>query len=154
MKKKIFLWILVLSWMGLIFYFSSRNSEESTNQSRAIINKTNIIEKYEKDKTPEEKEQILSSVDAKFRKVAHASVFLVLGVLVCFLVKEYTLDIKKILIISAIICFLYACSDEVHQLYVVGRSGQVSDVIIDNIGALVGYIIFYLSGKKIWKKSN
>ena len=154
MKKKIFLWILVLSWMGLIFYFSSRNSEQSTNQSRAIINKTNIIEKYEKDKTPAEKEEIMSKVDTAFRKVAHASVFLVLSVLVCFLVKEYTLNIKKILIISAIICFLYACSDEIHQLYVIGRSGEVKDVLIDNIGALIGYIIFYLSGKKIWKKSN
>ena len=41
--KKILLWILVISWMCLIFYFSHQDSVESTNQSRGFIDKTNII---------------------------------------------------------------------------------------------------------------
>ena len=151
--KKIIIWILVLAWMGVIFYFSSMDSTTSTNKSRGIITSTKIIEKYESDKTPEESEELLESTDVVFRKIAHACEFLVLGILVCFLIKEYTLDIKKILIIAAIICFLYACSDEIHQIYVPGRSCEIRDIIIDNKGALVGYVIFYVSGLKIWKKA-
>jgi len=149
--KRILLWILVISWMCLIFYFSAQNSRESTNQSRGVVDKINIIEKYDY-KTDIEKEQIMISIDAKIRKVAHASVFLVLGVLVCFLIKEFTLDIKKILVICFIICITYAIGDEIHQLYVPGRSGEFKDVIIDTIGLLTGEMIFYLSGIKIWKK--
>ncbi len=149
--KKVLLWILVFSGMGLIFYFSAQDSVESTKQSRSVINKTNIIEKYN-DKTDSEKEQIMINIDAKVRKLAHALVFLVLGVLVCFLIKEYTLDIKKILFICFIICLLYACSDELHQIYVPGRSGEITDIIIDSFGLLIGEAIFYLSGIKIWKR--
>ena len=33
---------------------------------------------------------------------------------------------------------LYAISDEVHQLFVPGRGGQVKDIVIDSAGAIVG----------------
>ena len=33
---------------------------------------------------------------------------------------------------------LYAATDEVHQLFVPGRSGQVSDVLLDSAGAIAG----------------
>ena len=32
----------------------------------------------------------------------------------------------------------YAASDEFHQLFVEGRAGRVSDVLIDSAGALAG----------------
>lgn len=150
--KRILLWLLVIVWMCLIFYFSSENSTESTNKSRGIINSTNIVEKYES--TNEGKERLLEALDVYFRKFAHGSVYLVLAVLVCFLIKDYTLDIKKILLISFIVCFIYSCSDEIHQLYVPGRSGEIRDIIIDNIGSIIGLLIFYLSGLKIWRKSK
>ncbi|MBQ3466792.1 MAG: VanZ family protein, partial [Oscillospiraceae bacterium] len=35
-------------------------------------------------------------------------------------------------------CFLYACSDEFHQLFVPGRAGMFSDVLIDTVGVLFG----------------
>lgn len=38
------------------------------------------------------------------------------------------------------ICILYAISDEVHQLFVPGRGGQVRDVIIDSAGAIAGIL--------------
>ena len=153
MIKKIFLWILVIAWMGIIFYFSAANSEKSTKQSRAIIERANIVEVYDKN-TPQEKEEIIERVDRVLRKAAHASVFLVLSILVCFLIKEYTLNIKTILIISIIVCFLYSCSDELHQLYVPGRSGEVMDVLIDNIGASIGYFMFYRTGVNIWNREK
>jgi len=35
-------------------------------------------------------------------------------------------------------CSLYAVTDEIHQLFVPGRSGELRDVMIDSIAALVG----------------
>ncbi len=148
MGKKIFLWILVIAWMGLIFYFSAQNAQKSTIQSRGLINKTNLIDH---NTTEIEKEVKISKLDTIIRKIAHAGVFLVLGVLVCFLLKEYTIDIRKILVFSFIICILYACSDEFHQLYVYGRSGEIKDVLIDSFGLCIGLLIFYLSGLRIWR---
>ena len=44
-------------------------------------------------------------------------------------------------IISIVVCFVYACTDEFHQLFVDGRAGLFSDVIIDTIGATISFII-------------
>ena len=38
MKKRIILWIFVILWMGVIFTFSSFNSNDSSKQSKGIIN--------------------------------------------------------------------------------------------------------------------
>lgn len=42
--------------------------------------------------------------------------------------------------LSLLICALYACSDEIHQLMVPGRSGQISDVLLDTAGSLCGIL--------------
>ena len=42
------------------------------------------------------------------------------------------------------ICVLYAISDEVHQLFVPGRSGQFKDVFLDSGGAIVGAALYRL----------
>ena len=34
--------------------------------------------------------------------------------------------------------FIFACTDEIHQLFVPGRSGRIGDVLIDSRGAVVG----------------
>ncbi len=139
MKKKIFLWLLVILWMGLIFYFSSKDSIESTNQSQGIINKTNIVEISKS----ENKEETLESMDRVLRKVAHTIEYFVLAVLVCLALKEYDLNVFNIVLIAFIMCFIYSCTDELHQIYVPGRSGEIKDIFIDNIGCTVAYIIFY-----------
>ena len=35
----------------------------------------------------------------------------------------------------------YAATDEFHQLFVPGRSGQISDVILDSAGAALGVLL-------------
>ena len=148
--KKIILWILVISWMGVIFCLSNDNAVESTNKSRAIINNTKIIEKY--DVSENEKEIIITNADNQLRKAAHSIVFCVLGFIVCFLLKEYNLKFVKIAIYCLLICFLYSISDECHQLFIDGRSAELSDIILDNIGSIIGIIMFYLFGYKKWNK--
>ena len=59
------------------------------------------------------------------------------------LLKEYNLINKRGIIISICFVLLYACSDEVHQLFVPDRSGEVLDVLLDTIGGSLGVYILY-----------
>ena len=44
---------------------------------------------------------------------------------------------------------LYAISDEIHQLFVVGRSGSPKDVLIDSIGVFLFYAVRRVLRKRI-----
>ena len=50
----------------------------------------------------------------------------------------------------SLICFLYACSDEIHQSFISGRDGNFLDVIIDSIGYLFGIFLYF--GGHLWIK--
>ena len=144
--KKIILWILVIIWMVVIFYFSSQNAIESTNNSRAIINSAKIIDKYQT--TENKKEEMIEKADLYFREFAHACEFLILSIFICLLLKNYNLKSKKILIISILICLIYSCIDEFHQLFVHGRSFELKDILLDNIGSVIGNTIFYIFNRR------
>lgn len=48
------------------------------------------------------------------------------------------------LLISLMITFLYACSDEIHQLFVPTREGHMRDVMIDSVGMGIAYLAIKL----------
>ena len=48
---------------------------------------------------------------------------------------------------------LYASTDEIHQLFVPGRSGMVRDVFIDSIGGIIGVGITFIYENIKKKKS-
>ena len=43
-----------------------------------------------------------------------------------------------------VFCFIYACTDEFHQLFIAGRSGEFMDVMIDTMGVLNGALLALL----------
>ncbi len=132
--KKYLSILLVILWMSFIFIMSSYDSNESSQQSGLIVGIiTNIFNISNTD--------ILSHI---IRKLAHFTEYFILGILVINMLKYLS---NKYLIISIIICILYAISDEIHQLYVPGRSCQITDILIDSIGSILGISIF----KKITK---
>ena len=51
-----------------------------------------------------------------------------------------------------LICFLYSISDEIHQMFIDGRSSEKFDVLIDTIGSSFGVFINYTLKRKISKK--
>lgn len=74
--------------------------------------------------------------DFVLRKIAHISEFFILAVLFYRALKSNKIFSNPILW-SAIFSILYAVSDEIHQLFVIGRAGKAEDVIIDGIGVLI-----------------
>ncbi len=88
------------------------------------------------------------------RKAAHICAYFVLGILLFNLLKEYGLAAKKMIFISIAIAMLYACTDEIHQMFVPGRSGEVRDVLIDTAGAAAGVVVYAALSSRFYKKSE
>ena len=147
--KKIIKLILVILWMLLIFSFSNQKAEDSSKLSDGIIVKVaNVF--VDKALSKEKQEEILEKYTTIVRKTAHFVIYLILGILVINLFIEY--DIKHLILISLLVCILYSVSDEFHQLFIDGRSGEIRDIIIDTIGSLTGIISYYIIRRKIVKK--
>lgn len=148
---KTILILIVLAIFAIIFAFSNQNSEQSTNVSRKITEKLtqNIewVQKLEKN----EREEALLNIEGIIRKMAHFSIYLLLGVTIMSLMLIYHMKLRDKILASFSFGFFYAIFDEVHQLFISGRSGKASDVLIDSCGVLVGIgIVLFI--RVIFKK--
>lgn len=132
-KRKIIYWILLIVWMIGIFIMSNQPASISDSQSEGVI-----------------KVLLSIGIDANsifgqlanfiVRKCAHFLEYMVLAILYFNVAKLYFN--KKILFISTILfVFVYACSDEFHQLFVPGREGAIRDVLIDTFGGITTLLI-------------
>jgi VanZ family protein len=74
-------------------------------------------------------------------KVFHLGVYAVLGYLVARALGYYRRARRFVMVLSAIICFLYALSDEFHQSFVPDRTPSFMDVTADTVGSLIGFFI-------------
>lgn len=147
-KKIIILRIILIILLVIVFInifgFSSQNSEQSGNLSRTITLKITQNIKTIQNLENGQKEQTLNIIETVIRKVAHFSEYTIVGILLMSLISTYNLRQKNRFLISIGIGFLYACSDEFHQLFVPGRSAQFTDVLIDTAGVCMGCFIIYL----------
>ena len=148
--KKLFKIILVIFWMVLIFSFSMDQGEASTGKSNSIID---FVSEFilRREISYEEREMIREKYVIPVRKGAHFMIYFLLGFSFLSLLKEYSLINRKGIYYSILFVLLYACSDEIHQLFVSGRSGEVIDVLIDTIGGSLGIFslyYYYLRRKK------
>jgi len=157
MKKNILRIILILLLFGtfyLIFNFSSQNSEESGGKSRQI---TEVVTKNVKDiqdLSKREKIKVLYRIESIIRKIAHFSIYSFVGILVMAFLSTYNISENKRIIFSLLIGVLYASTDEFHQRFVPGRSGELTDIFLDSLGVLFGCLIILLILKIIDKNQN
>lgn len=141
MIKKVILWILVICCMLTIFGFSSQVAEESKKTSSKVITKVVETIDVKKELTKPQKEKITEDLTFVVRKGAHFSIYALLGIFIFLLSAEYNFSMKKCIAVAITASFAYACSDEFHQTFVSGRSGELRDIMIDTAGAAVGCLI-------------
>ena len=129
--KRIIYTTLLVIWMIIIFMFSSENGIASKNRSdnfaKSTVNITSKINKI----NAKDKERMVNKIKVVVRKVAHFTLYFVLGALVYLTFSSYGIN-KNIIIYSIGFCMLYALSDEIHQIYTKDRSFQVLDIL--NLG--------------------
>lgn len=160
MAKKIILWFAVILWMAVIFSFSAQPAVESDELSMGIaqkifefINGLKDIPVFAWIGT----DKIIVAIGIAnhyVRKTAHFMIYAILAVLVYNLMASYGIKRSKIVLFAAIVCLAYAVSDEIHQVYVPGRAGQIKDVLIDFSGsALALGTIYLLFGRRVKYKT-
>jgi len=136
--------ILTVIWCGVIFSLSCENADDSTQTSGRVIKFlcNTFISDFE-DKPEEERQEIMDSMSFVVRKCAHFSAYAILGGLAfmtyCFIRRR---RIRALCSVGT--GFLYACSDELHQYFVPGRSCEFRDILIDTSGALLSTLILLL----------
>ena len=126
------------------FCISNQQATQSKKVSSGVIKTVVKAFDFNDSLSEEELTNISEKLTFVVRKGAHFSAYALLGLLIAMLLKEYNILKAKQFILSVGITFLYACSDEIHQIFVKGRSGEVRDVIIDTCGAIFGVLILKL----------
>ena len=148
---RIILIMLLLCTFFIIFGFSSQNGEQSGGISRKISETILKVSSNYNKLEEEEKEIVLYRTESIIRKIAHFSIYTVVGFLLMGLLSTYKLRDKWRMIITIVIGILYAISDEFHQSFSPGRSPKVTDVYIDTLGIIVGALLVILI-RMIYKK--
>lgn len=138
--------LCVIVFVGFIFWNSSKPAEDSDGYSLKIagmILKT-FVSGYDK-MLPIQQEEMLTNVNNLVRSAAHITEFAVFGVLVTVLLHKLGQNRDSVItrhkIITALaVCFLCALSDEIFQIFIDGRTFQLTDIACDVFGAYAGIL--------------
>ncbi len=136
--KHIIRYILIICIIILcckIFSFSSQNGVNSSGTSERV---TSIILKIFGLKC---NDATIKIFDPAIRKVAHFCVYMLLGFLLMCTSETFKWQRVYKFDFSTMFAFVFACTDELHQRFVPGRSGEFADVCLDTVGAMLGVLI-------------
>lgn len=147
-RKFILLSALTLLWMGVIFFFSSQNGDESSGVSERIL--AFFCEMINYSPTPDRKHLLLLLI----RKGAHMTEFGILALLWLATLRSGTDKATWHYPAAFAASSLYAVTDEIHQLFVSERAGRATDWLIDSAGAILFLCIGWLLAKAIDHKNS
>ena len=134
-------WLLLLLVMLIIYFLSSQPLEQTHHLSMSISEKIYDVQsvflaKGDPDSLSVEK------INWTLRKLAHFLLYCGMGLVSAYALSRTGLSWSKITWITLGLCTLYAISDEYHQMYVLGRTPSLMDVLLDGAGAVVGIGIY------------
>ena len=142
---------LLSAWCAVIAWFSAGTGDESQSLSDGVIAKlVAILQPGFASLTQAQQLEVIAAWSFPIRKLAHFSEYFVLSGLAIHALHRAKavfpqlsgLGIARICIAAVAFCALYACGDELHQLFVDGRAGRLFDVGVDTAGALACAAIF------------
>jgi VanZ family protein len=146
LKLRIFFkyWLPVLAWMCLIF---SASADAKSYQHSSALFEPLLHWLF-----PQMSQAHVELIHHLFRKTGHLTEYALLGLLLWRAIRQpqksdprpWRWDEAGL---SLATVFLYAASDEFHQIFVPTRTALVSDVIIDTSGGALGLLLLWLIGK-------
>lgn len=144
-QKFLLYWLPLLGWMCVIFTASS-DVESSRHSSIYFEPLVHWL-------FPAMSQTHVEELHYAFRKCCHMMEFAILAVLSWRAIRQPTRnDLRpwrwNEAGLSLAIVLLYAASDELHQVFIPSRTGQISDVVVDVIGGTIGLTLLWLAGKK------
>ncbi len=152
-----FLWLLVIAVAAMIFFFSAQSGDESSKTSTGLaVFFLNLAVPGFDGLTAAEKAVYFKKFILFARKAAHFTEFAMLGASLRLLF--HALSLRRPILIAWAAGTLYACTDELHQMFVDGRGAMWQDVCIDSAGVLTAVLLVTLwlrhHGKRKTKKGK
>ena len=145
-KNKIIDWVILILWMGLIFYMSHQPGEVSSEQSGMVMELLTFL-------GVDLNSYFGELAGLIIRKIAHFTEYFILFIF-AYRVLRYYCKKEQIKWYGLLIVFFYACSDELHQGFIPGRGPSFKDVLIDTSGGLGALIVAKIYENIQIKKSN
>lgn len=76
-------------------------------------------------------------------KVLHAGVYFIFAILVSRAMTHYnTTELKQHILLSTLLTVGFALFDEIHQIFIPGRHGDLADAAADIVGIIAAQIVF------------
>ncbi len=140
--KKVMLIMMIVYYYFIIASFSAQPAVVSSSSSEGI---TGLI--YDKliaffDRGYIGKENFVEAFEHIIRKCAHFGNFFIISLFLTSYVLCYRRKTITTLTVAFSVSFSFAFFDEIHQLFVAGRSCQLSDMLLDSSGAMLGILLF------------
>lgn len=140
--------VILCALMAVIFLLSAQPASESAQSSGRIVDF--VIHTFFPDRMSlPARERILfrHQVSVFVRKAAHFSEFLLLGAAWMAQLEAIRClrPLRRAPVWAWLLGTLYAVTDELHQLFVPGRSAGAVDVLIDSAGVLCGVMLLCLA---------
>ena len=134
--KKTISWIAIIGCVAVIFYLSNQPASVSRELSGGV--------KYMAEKALNvvlgNRAEPVTISHTTLRKLAHFFIYFMLGFLLMNVLNKRGKKLYRFFIV-VLITALFACSDELHQQFILGRSGELRDVFIDTCGAATGALL-------------
>jgi VanZ family protein len=137
-------WLPPVAWMLLIFSASS--------DTHSYQHSSRFFEPLLRWLFPQMPPATVDAIHHFFRKTVHFTEYAVLALLLWRAIRQPQKNEHRHwrwdeagLALSVV--FLYAASDELHQVFVALRTALVSDVVIDTAGGAAGLLLLWLTGK-------
>lgn len=140
MKKAVTL-LITLGIMAAIFYFSSQPGTVSETVSETVVQSIQgtgaecLVPGW-----------FSANSFANIRKWAHVYIYLALGASMACTVGSFRPGWRRWQqgSVSALLCLVYAVTDELHQFFVPGRAMLAGDVLVDAMGFSAGILAMLL----------
>ena len=156
-KIRIYLnWIVVVLYLAMIFYFSSQDGTRSHKVSSELLQYLRFLLVLVPEWLHDYLSGLYKNMELVLRKAAHFTEYFILSLIFYRAMAISGARAKKSMVATLVFCFLYAVSDELHQVFVPGRAFAAADILIDTLGAALGIGIIYfksiVSGNTQYKK--
>lgn len=97
---------------------------------------------------PQLEQETVQKVNFLIRKMAHIAAFGILALFVWQALNPHKYTYQ----FAWLFATLYGALDEWHQSFIPTRSGKLSDVLIDSLGAVIALLLLYLTRNRIRKR--
>jgi len=150
-------WILVVVCMTGIFTLSAQDNSDSHVLSDGVAGSvaTATVDGYP-EMSVSEQSAVVKSFDLPVRKVAHFLEYALLGSLLFVAagtIPWFRTRLVRRCAVGALVAGAFAAADEFHQVFSVGRTPLITDVMIDAAGAVVAILAACLV-RWVWMKKH